>query len=279
LVAFAALIIADAVPADPAGWVIIVAMAVLGGISWLDDRRGLSPLVRLVAQAGWVIVGLFALPPPGLIFQGLLPHWLDWTIAALVWLWFINLFNFMDGIDGLAGVETTSIGLGLCLIGLTVPPLFTFGMIGLVLVGGAIGFLVWNWQPARIFLGDVGSVPLGYLLGWLLLGLAASGAWAAALILPAYYLGDATLTLALRLRRGERMWQAHREHFYQQAVRGGLSHARVTTIIGLVNVLLIALALSTFLGPIALALALIAAALLVGVVLWYFSRILKNAPP
>ena len=93
--------------------------------------------------------------------------------------------------------------------------------------GAAIGFLVWNWSPARVFLGDVGSVPLGYVLGFLLLGLTVRGDWRIALILPLYFLADATITLTRRLLRGERVWQAHREHFYQQAVRRGLGHAAV----------------------------------------------------
>jgi UDP-N-acetylmuramyl pentapeptide phosphotransferase/UDP-N-acetylglucosamine-1-phosphate transferase len=93
--------------------------------------------------------------------------------------------------------------------------------------GAAIGFLVWNWSPARIFLGDVGSVPLGYVLGFLLLDLAVRGHWRIALILPLYFLADATITLARRLLRGERVWQAHREHFYQQGVRRDLGHAAV----------------------------------------------------
>ena len=90
-----------------------------------------------------------------------------------------------------------------------------------------LGFLPWNWSPAKIFLGDVGSVPLGYLLGWLLLMAAGQGLWAVAVILPLYYLADATLTLLKRGLRGEKVWQAHREHAYQRAVQGGLSHAAV----------------------------------------------------
>ncbi len=275
VLAFAALIITDTVPADPAGWIVIVGMAVLGAVSWLDDRRGLSPFTRLLAQFGWVVVGLFTLPPPGLIFQGLLPHWLDWAIAAAAWLWFINAFNFMDGIDGLAGAETASIGAGLMVMCLAVPALFPFGAIGLVLIGGSIGFLVWNWQKARIFLGDVGSVPLGYLLGWLLLGIATQGFWAAALILPAYYLGDATLTLALRLRRGEKVWEAHREHFYQRAVRSGMSHQATVIWICLFNLGLIGLAFVSTAGTLSSFAALGGAALIVVVLLWYFARALR----
>jgi len=277
LLGFAALIMSGAVAADPAGWIVIAAMAVLALVSWIDDRQGLNPLTRLIAQLGWVIVGLITLPPPGLVFQGVLPHWLDWALAAALWLWFINAFNFMDGIDGIAGAETAAIGVGLALLTLAMPGLYSFGALGLLLVGAVIGFLVWNWQPARIFLGDVGSVPLGYLLGWLLLGIATQGAWAAALILPAYYLGDATLTLLLRLRRGEKIWQAHREHFYQRAVRGGMSHRSVVIWVSLINVGLIGLAFVSLGNLTASLAALGAAVLIVAVLLWYFARALRIA--
>jgi UDP-N-acetylmuramyl pentapeptide phosphotransferase/UDP-N-acetylglucosamine-1-phosphate transferase len=277
LLAFAALNLTQTVPAGRAGWIVIVGTAVLAFVSWLDDRRGLNPVTRLIAQLGWVVVGLFTLPPPGLIFQGVFPYWLDWAIAAALWLWFINAFNFMDGIDGIAGAQTASIGVGLALLALVAPALFPFGALGLVLVGAAVGFLVWNWQPARIFLGDVGSVPLGYLLGWLLLGIATQGAWAAALILPAYYLGDATLTLVLRLFKGEKVWQAHREHFYQRAVRGGMSHRSVVLWISLINLGLIGLAFVSVGNLTASLAALGAAALIVAVLLWYFARALRIA--
>jgi UDP-N-acetylmuramyl pentapeptide phosphotransferase/UDP-N-acetylglucosamine-1-phosphate transferase len=152
----------------------------------------------------------------------------------------------MDGIDGLAGVQTVALALGLALIGAGAgagagigaswqPPL-------LMLAAAAAGFLWFNWQPARLFLGDVGSVPLGYLLGFLLLSVAAAGQWAAALILPAYYLADASITLARRVLRGEKFWHGHREHFYQQAVRRGFSHAAVSTMVASGNALLILLA-------------------------------------
>jgi UDP-N-acetylmuramyl pentapeptide phosphotransferase/UDP-N-acetylglucosamine-1-phosphate transferase len=212
----------------------------LAAVSLLDDLRGLSPAPRLFAQAAAVICGMLAEIPAGAVFQGWLPHWLDVPAALLAWLWFVNLFNFMDGIDGLAGSEAAAIAAGLVLfatVGVGQDP-------GLAALSGAaalaaIGFLVWNWAPARIFLGDVGSVPLGFLLGFLLLDTAARGHWKLALILPLYFLADATLTLLRRLLSGERIWQAHRQHFYQQAVRRGLGHAAVTGRVIAANLLLI----------------------------------------
>ncbi|HCP00684.1 MAG TPA: glycosyl transferase, partial [Rhodospirillaceae bacterium] len=118
----------------------------------------------------------------------------------------------------------------------------------LAVAAAASGFLVWNWPPAKIFLGDSGSVPLGYLLGWLLLSLAADGAWQAAIILPLYYLADSTITLFRRIIRGEKFWLAHRDHFYQAAIKRGMSHARVSSIIAVLNLALVALALVSVIG-------------------------------
>jgi UDP-N-acetylmuramyl pentapeptide phosphotransferase/UDP-N-acetylglucosamine-1-phosphate transferase len=199
---------------------IALGAALLAAVSWLDDLRGLSPVVRLLAQAAAVSIGVFVLPGPQDPFH--------LAAIGLVWIWWINLFNFMDGIDGLAGSEAAAIAAGLLLfasVGAGADP--ALRTLAAAVAGAAIGFLVWNWSPARIFLGDVGSVPLGYVLGFLLLDLAVRGHWRIALILPLYFLADATITLARRLLRGERVWQAHREHFYQQAVRRGLDHADV----------------------------------------------------
>ncbi|MFN3077074.1 MAG: MraY family glycosyltransferase, partial [Alphaproteobacteria bacterium] len=216
---------------------VIAAAFGLALVSFADDLWGLPPLPRLAAQVAAVFAGLWCLPPESLVFQGLLPLAADRIGAAFLWLWFVNLFNFMDGIDGITGVETLCLSAGLALAGPAVGV-----REGLVLAGAALGFLRWNWHPASIFLGDVGSVPLGYLLGWLLLQAAAGGWWVVALILPSYYLADATLTLARRLWRGENVLQPHRQHFYQRAVQNGRSHARVATMILGANVLLVSLA-------------------------------------
>jgi UDP-N-acetylmuramyl pentapeptide phosphotransferase/UDP-N-acetylglucosamine-1-phosphate transferase len=182
---------------------------------------------------------MLVLPHGGTVFQGLLPPALDTVAAALLWVWFVNLFNFMDGIDGIAGSEATAIGLGIVVVAGGVS---TLAVPAVVIAAAALGFLVWNWAPARIFLGDVGSVPLGYLLGFLLYGLTLRGEWQAALILPLYFLTDASLTLLRRLARGERVWQAHREHFYQRAVQRGLSHAAVVLRVVAADIVLVACA-------------------------------------
>jgi UDP-N-acetylmuramyl pentapeptide phosphotransferase/UDP-N-acetylglucosamine-1-phosphate transferase len=206
---------------------ISLAAAALAVVCWIDDLRGLSPALRLLTQGAAVAVGISCLPATAAsLAGGLGPVYL--TALGLLWVWWINLFNFMDGIDGLAGAEAAAIGVGMLFFAsFGVGTDTELGFLATAILGAAIGFLVWNWSPARIFLGDVGSAPLGYLLGFLLLALTLRGFWKIALILPLYFLADATITLTRRLLRGERVWQAHREHYYQQAVRHGLGHAAV----------------------------------------------------
>ncbi|MDP6951158.1 MAG: glycosyltransferase family 4 protein, partial [Alphaproteobacteria bacterium] len=229
-------------------WPMVGLSVGLALVSWADDLRGLSPLPRFAAQLAAVAIALSTVPL-GPHFPGPLPLWLALGGAALAWLWFVNLFNFMDGIDAIAGVEAIAIAAGIGAIAAGLGLVDGTPWLAAVVAGAALGFLPWNRPPARIFLGDVGSVPLGFLLGWLLLSLAAHGAWAAALILPAYFLADATLTLLRRALRGEKPWQAHREHFYQQAVRKGASHGRVSASVAVANLALFACALASLHGP------------------------------
>ncbi len=225
----------------------VVAAGLLAAISWIDDLRGLPALVRLLAHGAAAAALLWSWPADTMVFQGLLPLWVDRLFAGLLLVWFINLYNFMDGIDGLTAAQTLFMGLGLAGLfslgsGETVTP-----RLALALAGAAFGFWVWNREPARVFLGDVGSIPLGFLLGGLLLLAAAHGAWASALILPLYYLADSGITLTRRLLRGERIWQAHREHFYQRPIQAGCSHRRVVAAVALCNLALLVLSMTALL--------------------------------
>ncbi len=254
---------------QPNLWILIAGAAGLAVLSWLDDLRGLPAGLRLVAHVGAVAAGLVWLTGlgHGPVFQGLLPPWLDAAAAAVAWVWFVNLYNFMDGIDGIAGVETAGIGIGLAALGLLPGAAAAADpMLALALAAAAAGFLYWNWHPAKLFMGDVGSVPLGFLLGGLLLDAAARGYWAPALILPLYYLADSTITLLRRAARHERVWQAHREHFYQRAVQHGRSHAQVTGAVLLADAGLVALALAATAMPWPAAVA--AAVLVAGLLRW-----------
>jgi len=256
---------------DPAAMAIILTAALaLSLVSWVDDLRGLSPSARLLAH--FLAVGLGVLALPGPVFQGLLPLWADATVAAFLWVWFVNLFNFMDGIDGIACAEVIAAGMGIALVAVLAQIGAAPVLLGMTLAGAAAGFMLWNWQPAKIFLGDVGAVPLGFLLGWVLLALAAAGQWAAAVILPLVFVADASLTLLRRLMKREPVWQAHRGHFYQRAaVRLG-GHGHVVAAVSLVNTGLVLIAVLVAVRPATTVGGIVSAVVLVIALLWYFHR-------
>ncbi len=226
---------------------LLLAATGIAVISFMDDREGVDIKWRLLIQILAVLLlflpnGLVDTLFDGLIFQGLLSPIADKLLAGFLLVGFMNLFNFMDGIDGIAGAETLSIGLGLFILSFFVSGIRVLGVEGLILASAIAGFLMLNWHPAKLFLGDVGSVALGFLLGFFLLQLAAEGYWAAALILPAYYLIDGGLTFLKRLLTGQKVWEAHSQHAYQKAVRGGYSHDWVVIRIASLNVALVVLA-------------------------------------
>lgn len=249
----AVLLVAWIVLAPPAHqyqiYSVAAAALILAGVSWVDDLRSLSAGIRLVAQLAAILPSLYWMAGKTTFFQYLIPAPYDLALIGLMWMWFINLFNFMDGIDGISGVQAASIGAGIALVASVAPSGGPSALLPAMVAAAAIGFLFWNWHPAKVFLGDVGSVPIGFLLGWLLLDLASTGFWAAALILPLYYLADATITIGRRGLRGEKVWQAHREHFYQRAVQGGRSHATVSFGVAVCNGFLIALAVASITWP------------------------------
>jgi UDP-N-acetylmuramyl pentapeptide phosphotransferase/UDP-N-acetylglucosamine-1-phosphate transferase len=233
---------------DPAEILLILGAAGLMAVSWIDDRRGLGPAPRFAAQTIAVALVMAALPHDLSLSGGFLPLPLDRIVGGLVWLWFVNLFNFMDGIDGIAGGSAAAMGIGIMLVSMLHGPHELQAFRGAAIAAASVGFLIWNWQPAKIFLGDVGSVPLGYLLGFELVQLAMDAGQIAALIIASYYLADATITLLRRAARRERIWQAHREHFYQQAVSAGRSHAQVAAAAVLVQLMLALLAAASAAG-------------------------------
>jgi UDP-N-acetylmuramyl pentapeptide phosphotransferase/UDP-N-acetylglucosamine-1-phosphate transferase len=235
---------------EPALWPQLLGALALAIVGWWDDLRGISPWPRLAVQIAAVAFGLWCMRPlaDGQFTGGLLPQPFDSLLAGLAWLWFVNLFNFMDGIDGIAGSEAASIGFGLAVLALWFGGFGDLDQLSLALVGAVLGFLYWNWHPARIFLGDVGSQSLGYLIGFLLLRAAGDGAWAAAIILPLYFWVDATWTLLRRARAGENILAAHAQHFYQRSLRLGRRHDQVTGAILIGNGALILFALGAEMG-------------------------------
>ncbi|MBU9662042.1 glycosyltransferase family 4 protein [Burkholderia multivorans] len=205
----------------PSLWLIAAGTLGLAVVSQVDDRRGLSARARFSAHLAAVALLIVTFPYHA-------PWWLL-VGAGFVMVWLTNLYNFMDGADGLAGGMAVfgfgAYGIAALLGPRTMPDL----AIGAACVAGAaLGFLLLNFHPAKLFLGDAGSIPLGFLAGaqgywgW------RSGIWPISfpVMVFAPFIADASATLLRRLLRGERFWQAHREHYYQRMVRSGMGHAR-----------------------------------------------------
>ena len=227
---------------------IVVAAVLMAGIGAIDDFRPLPVGPRLLLQA-ILVAGVIYFVPHGLRIVPLLPSWLERTLLVLGGLWFVNLVNFMDGLDLMTVAEVIPLTASLVVFG-SVQALPPYGTVIALALGGAVaGFAYFNRPVARLFLGDVGSLPIGLLLGWLLLLVAAGGHLAAAIVMPLYYLADATITLLRRLIRGEPVWQAHRSHFYQIATDRGFTVIGVASRVFSVNVCLGALAVMTVIAP------------------------------
>lgn len=225
---------------DRQGLVVVAAGGLLvAAIGLADDRHGIPAkwrlLVHLAAAAALVAVtgGISSLNIGGSNFE---LGWVGALLAILYIVWVLNLYNFMDGIDGIAGVEAVTVALPAATL------LWITGDNELAIATGTIaavslGFLVWNWAPAKIFMGDVGSSFLGYTFGALaVLGHGTSGVdiyvWS---ILLGVFIVDATVTLLRRLATGQKVYEAHRSHAYQHAVDRHRSHARVSLAVGIVN--------------------------------------------
>jgi Fuc2NAc and GlcNAc transferase len=221
-------------------------VAILGGgiavgiVGFIDDRRGMSAAVRLTVH---VATSLFALIVfgglPAIQFGATIVHfgWGGYVLGTLAVAWVINLFNFMDGIDGIAAAEAVFIvGAGALLYG--TPNAASPAANAAIVCGMAcLGFLVWNWPPARIFMGDVGSGYLGYVIAVLAIASARNNPTAllAWLILGGVFFCDATATLVRRVLRRDRVHEAHRSHAYQWLARRWHSHSRVTIAAALIN--------------------------------------------
>jgi UDP-N-acetylmuramyl pentapeptide phosphotransferase/UDP-N-acetylglucosamine-1-phosphate transferase len=249
-------------------------MILLAAIGAFDDIRSVQAAPRLALQC--VAVGaIVAVLPADLHVLPHLPRWLERSCLFIGGLWFVNLVNFMDGIDWMTVAEFVPTAGSIVVLGVAGKVDFATTLLAAALLGAVAGFAPFNKPVARLFLGDVGSLPMGLLLGWLLLQLAANGHLAAALILPLYYLADASITLMRRAARAEPFWQAHRTHFYQRAVANGFTVHQVVTRIFCTNIALAALALSTFAAPGLGWLALTGAA---GIVAWLLAGFARCKP-
>lgn len=222
-------------------------LALIGGgslvafVGFLDDRRQIPVHLRLAvhaAAATWAVYCLGGAPALRVGHDLLSLGWVGAPLAVIAIMWTLNLFNFMDGIDGIAASEAAFVAGAGALLGVVSGSMLEVPAVAAAFAASCCGFLAWNWPPARIFLGDVGSGYLGFILSVLALAAArdnpvALWIW---LILGGVFFVDATLTLVRRLTRRERVYQAHRAHGYQWLARRWGSHLRVTIAVLAVNV-------------------------------------------
>lgn len=245
--------------------VLMVCSAMVAWVGWLDDTHELGARERLAVHLAMVTVALAFMPP---LFD-FVPLWVEKVVLLLAWGWFVNLYNFMDGADGLAASEAVFLGLAIALLVPALKPL------AIMVAAVAMGFLRVNWQPAKVFMGDVGSTWLGYVLGGILLVSLTDDTWRMVWPLATITLvfcGDATYTLASRVLRGYKPWEPHREFWFHRALRYGYSHAQVVWRVLAINMALLAVAIWGYLGNYGW-LTLAAGLLVFAAAAWYVKRL------
>lgn len=230
---------------DALAWPVALALLGAGGwiaiIGFLDDHGHIAARWRLLAHftgAIWALIWIGGMAPINLFGYEFSLGWFGYVIGAFYLVWMLNLYNFMDGIDGLASVEAICACVGACLV-YWIAGHTSLAIAPLVLAMAVSGFLAWNFPPAKIFMGDAGSGFLGIVLAVMSLYAAWTNplflwAW---LILLGVFIVDATFTLIRRLLRGDKVYEAHRSHGYQYASRQYGSHRAVTLTIAAINLL------------------------------------------
>ena len=210
-------------------------LLVLGGI---DDVRPLPASFRFFLQCSLITLIIWHSSYDERLFPVTIPISIEKLIIVVALVWFINLVNFMDGIDLITTAQMLPVW-GTILIFSSINHHLPLMVLSLCLIGSLIGFLPFNWPVARLFMGDIGSLPLGLLTGWALLQIAYQTSVLVALIPALYYLSDATITLITRLNNGEKIWIPHRSHFYQRACENGRSVISVVSMIATANISLL----------------------------------------
>jgi UDP-N-acetylmuramyl pentapeptide phosphotransferase/UDP-N-acetylglucosamine-1-phosphate transferase len=237
-------LIADADTSSNFPVTVFAATLFIAIVGFADDLKSIPVLTRLALQA--IAVGAILFASPGdLRIAPAFPFWIERGLLLLAGLWFVNLVNFMDGLDWMTVAAVVPITAAMIALGSLGEFPASAAIVAAALCGAMIGFAPFNRPVATIFLGDVGSLPIGLLLGWGLLQLAWHQHLAAALLLPLYYLSDATVTLLRRVIRREPFWAAHRSHFYQRATDNGFTVRRVVSELFVLNLALAALAIAS----------------------------------
>ncbi len=252
---------------------IFAAILFIAIVGLADDLRSIPVVPRLILQALAVGTVLMAVSGEFRIIPAV-PAWIEFVLLLFAGLWFVNLVNFMDGLDWMTVAEVIPLSAALVLLGCAGELSPTTTIAAAALGGAMTGFAPFNRPVAKVFLGDVGSLPIGLLLGWCLLELAHHQQIVAALLLPLYYLADTTVTLLRRLARREAVLTAHRSHFYQRATDNGFPVLQVVSEVFVLNLGLAALALASVMtaSDTIRILLLLVGACGVAAVMWRFSK-------
>ncbi|BFD46885.1 MAG: glycosyltransferase family 4 protein [Rickettsia endosymbiont of Sergentomyia squamirostris] len=234
---------------------IVPLLLIISTISFLDDLISIPIFVRLIFHIICSTIAIFLFLFPVVLFHHELPLYIDFMLSIIGLIVFLNIYNFLDGIDGISGAESIHLSITiliLCYLKSDIIININFIIVlNTIILACSIGFLIFNWHPAKIFLGDVGSISLGFLLGLCLLLISASSVhlFVASSIASLYYLADGGLTILIRLVNKEKIWQPHLKHFFQKAVRNGKSHKEVVSRIIICNILLMVLSIISLYFP------------------------------
>ena len=263
-------------------WLVIFGFTlILTIISFLDDLKSISSRVRLIFQIFCVLSSLLLFKDDlNLLIESRILNFISYEFSSLkpiivlffltiVWVWIINLFNFMDGMDGITSVQVISLAIFTNILAILDIIEINFLYFSLILFAIFMAFLTVNKPPAKIFLGDVGSIPIGFLVGFLVIyNVIKTGLIIPFVIIIMYYLLDSTITLFKRILNGENIFQAHSNHFYQKILRKGFSHNYVLRKITILNFLLLLLSMASIRFPI---ISVALATILTAILLMYFN--------
>ncbi len=212
-------------------------------ISFLDDIKDLHFGLRLVVHILASCFSSFIALKNGSLFGGMIPYNIEFILLVISIAGFMNLFNFMDGIDGMTGMQSIYLCIGFCICFYHIYGSWEILYFLAVIIVCISGFLIYNWHPAKLFMGDAGSISLGFIFGTMFAFLATSGYITQAVILPMYYLSDAGVVVLIRILMMEKFWLPHSKFFFQRAVRNGNTHSRVVLHVLITNLILLSLML------------------------------------
>ena len=235
---------------------IIRIFAPIALVSFWDDVSDVHVLLRLLVHILCSLLAVMWLIHPYKILHSELSLSVDLIIGSFALLTFLNVYNFLDGIDGITASQTIHLSLTILILCFLksdiIPNIWTIIVIASIILGWTCGFVLFNWQPAQIFIGDAGSISLGFLIGVCLLTIATGSErlFAACTIASLYYIADGGMTLLIRLVNGEKIWQPHLQHFFQKAVKKGESHKKVVIRIIKCNFILMLLAIGALFYPV-----------------------------